>query len=67
MSTLEATSRTAAEALYRRMQEELYTRVPLEAMWTITTQRVIAKSVQGFVENPAYPEVVFFYQLHPQT
>lgn len=66
MSTLEATGRTAAEALYRQMQEELYTRVPLEAMWTITTQRVIAKSVQGFVENPAYPEVVFFYQLHPQ-
>jgi peptide/nickel transport system substrate-binding protein len=67
VGTLEATNRAQAEELYRQMQDEIYQQVPVIALWTITNQRVIAKSVEGFTENPAYPEVVFFYQLHPKT
>jgi peptide/nickel transport system substrate-binding protein len=60
---LTAVNRARAAALYTTMQDEVYGDVPLIAMYTVITQRVLQKSVQGFVENPAYPEVVFFYQL----
>jgi peptide/nickel transport system substrate-binding protein len=64
---LTAVNRAKAEAQYATMQDEVYQDVPLIALYTVVTQRVLQKSVQGFVENPSYPEVVFFYQLRPKS
>lgn len=53
-------------AIYRQMQLEIYQAVPIEALYTQTSRRVILNSVGNYHDNPAYPEVVFVYNLQPK-
>jgi peptide/nickel transport system substrate-binding protein len=64
--SLTATNRQAADRLYVSLQKTLMHDVPLVPMYDQVYQRTMLKSVGGFVENPAYPNVVFAYNLHPQ-
>ncbi|HEX2588878.1 MAG TPA: ABC transporter substrate-binding protein [Gaiellales bacterium] len=62
---LSATNRPAAINLYSQIQTTLLHDSPALFLGTETYQRVMQKSVGGFVDNPAYPNVVFVYSLHP--
>jgi peptide/nickel transport system substrate-binding protein len=63
--TLTATNRTGADALYVQLQKQLLNDAPSVPLYDQAYQRTMLKSVGGFVENPAYPNVVFAYELHP--
>jgi peptide/nickel transport system substrate-binding protein len=39
--------------------------VPALSIYTQVYQRAMQSSVQGFQENPAYPNVIFVYDLSP--
>jgi peptide/nickel transport system substrate-binding protein len=67
VEALTVTNKTQAEDVYKQMEQTVYDQVPIEALYTVKTQRVMASTVGGLVENPAYADVVFFYQLHPQS
>ena len=62
---LSATDRQKAISLYSQIQTELLHDSPALFLGTQTYERVMQKSVGGFVDNPAYPSVVFVYSLHP--
>ena len=62
---LAGTSRTAATALYAQMQHTIYQDVPAISASTIVYQRAMLSSVRGYIDNPAYPNVVFVYDLQP--
>ena len=64
--SLTATDRQAANDLYVNLQKKLMQDVPSIPLYDQAYQRTMLKSVGGFVENPAYPNVVFAYNLHPQ-
>ena len=64
-SALAATDREAASQMYVRMQETLYEDDPALPLYTQVYQRAMLDSVQGFVDDPAYPNVVFGYELTP--
>lgn len=64
--SLSATNRQAADELYVNLQKKLMQDVPSIPLYDQAYQRTMLKSVGGFVENPAYPNVVFAYNLHPQ-
>ncbi len=60
-----ATDRHKAIATYKEMQELLLKAAPALSLYTQVYQRAMLSSVKGFVENPAYPNVVFAYDLTP--
>jgi peptide/nickel transport system substrate-binding protein len=62
---LTATNPTAASQLYRTMQTELLHQAPLQALYNVNYQYAIRTSATGFKSNPAYPGVVFVYNLKP--
>ena len=64
-SAVAATDREAASQMYVRMQETLYEDDPALPLYTQVYQRAMLDSVQGFVDDPAYPNVVFGYELTP--
>jgi peptide/nickel transport system substrate-binding protein len=64
-STLAATDREQAAQLYEQMQRELFADAPALPLYTQTYQRAMLSSVEGFQDNPAYPNVVFAYELTP--
>lgn len=59
-----ATNPAKAQALYRRMEMTVHKDVPLIAMYTVRTQRILPSSIVGFTDNPSYPDVVFVYDVH---
>ena len=61
-----AANRSQGEAIYHEMQMTVYREVPIESLYTQTTRRVILNSVGNYQDNPAYPEVVFVYNLQPK-
>ena len=63
--SLTATNRAKADALYVQLQRLLLKDAPSVPLYDQAYQRTMLKSVGGFVENPAYPNVVFAYELHP--
>jgi len=63
--SLTATNRAKADALYQTLQKQLLQDAPSVPLYDQAYQRTMLKSVGGFVENPAYPNVVFAYDLHP--
>jgi peptide/nickel transport system substrate-binding protein len=63
--SLTATNRAKADALYQQLQKQLLQDAPSVPFYDQAYQRTMLKSVGGFVENPAYPNVVFTYDLHP--
>ena len=62
---LTATNRAKADALYKQLQRTLLQDAPSVPLYDQAYQRSMLKSVAGFQENPAYPNVVFTYDLHP--
>jgi len=62
-SAEEATNPTAALADYRSAQVMLYTDLPGLGVVDLKNLYLLRSNVHGFTDNPAYPLVVFFYQL----
>jgi peptide/nickel transport system substrate-binding protein len=60
-----ASDRQAAVGLYQQMQQTLSQDLPALSIYTQVYQRAMQSSVQGFQENPAYPNVIFVYDLTP--
>ncbi|GGL93742.1 peptide ABC transporter substrate-binding protein [Streptomyces fumigatiscleroticus] len=58
-----ATDPDGAERTYRTMQEMLIADAPALFLGTMTYQRVLSSRVEGFTDNPAYANVVFFHEL----
>jgi peptide/nickel transport system substrate-binding protein len=61
-----ATNRPQAIDTYKQMQDLLLQAMPAISLYTQVYQKAMLSSVGGFVENPAYPNVVFGYGLTPQ-
>ena len=61
---LTATDPDAAKQTYADLQDELVTQqAVVEPLYVQNYQRAYADSVQGYVDNPAYPNVVFVHDL----
>jgi peptide/nickel transport system substrate-binding protein len=60
-----AVNKTAGAALYGTMQNEVYQYAPTTTLWTVNYQRVLSAGITGYTDNPAYPNVVFVYDLKP--
>ncbi|GGM16903.1 peptide ABC transporter substrate-binding protein [Streptomyces fumigatiscleroticus] len=58
-----ATDPDEAVRTYRRMQEILIRDAPVLFLGTNTYQRVLRSDVKGYVDNPAYANVVFVHDL----
>jgi peptide/nickel transport system substrate-binding protein len=61
-----ATSRAKATAMYQQIENQLVTDRPALFLGTQVYQRAYSTSVGNYVDNPAYPNVVFVYNLTPQ-
>jgi peptide/nickel transport system substrate-binding protein len=64
-SVVAATDRDRATQMYGDMQQTLYNDEPAIPLYTQVYQRAMLSQVDGFVDNPAYPNVVFGYELTP--
>jgi len=62
---LSATDRDAAIDMYTDIQTKLLEDSPALFLGVQTYQRAMQKSVEGYVDNPAYPNVVFVHSLTP--
>lgn len=60
---LEGADRDAALAMYLEAQGILFEDVPAIPIFDRDDIFVYRADLEGFVDNPAYPQVVFFYQL----
>lgn len=65
IQTLTATNRDQAAAEYVTMQQQLIDDAVVVVPYVQNYQRVLLASVGGFVDNPAYAQVVFAYDLTP--
>ncbi|RCG29853.1 ABC transporter substrate-binding protein [Sphaerisporangium album] len=66
LPALTATDRAAAEKAYAGLQARIIDEhAAVAVLFTQNYQRAYAKSVQGYADNPAYPNVVFVYDLKP--
>ncbi|WP_336206308.1 ABC transporter substrate-binding protein [Nonomuraea sp. LPB2021202275-12-8] len=65
---LTATDLFGAETAYTNLQEKIIQEQAAVAVpYVQTYQRALTADVQGYVDNPAYPNVVFFYDLKPAS
>jgi peptide/nickel transport system substrate-binding protein len=64
---LSATDRQAAINMYTDIQTTLLQDSPALFLGVQTYQRAMQKSVSGYVDNPAYPNVVFVHTLTPKA
>jgi peptide/nickel transport system substrate-binding protein len=60
-----ASNRGKSITLYRQLQTTLLKDAPVIPLYVQQYQRTMLKSVSGFVDNPAYPNVTFVYDLKP--
>jgi peptide/nickel transport system substrate-binding protein len=61
-----ATDRGAAQKAYADLQTQLIDRQAAVAVpWVVNYQRAYLGGVQGYTDNPAYPNVVFVHELEP--
>jgi peptide/nickel transport system substrate-binding protein len=66
LPALTATDKAGAEKAYADLQTKIIgDRAAVAVPYVQNYQRAFAKSVQGYVDNPAYPNVVFVYDLTP--
>ncbi|HEY0187852.1 MAG TPA: ABC transporter substrate-binding protein [Cellulomonas sp.] len=64
LPSLTATDSDAAQAAYVELQQLIEVQdAAVTTLWTDTYQRAFRDDVQGFTDNPAYPNVVFAYEL----
>ncbi|MBX5476231.1 MAG: ABC transporter substrate-binding protein [Clostridia bacterium] len=61
---ISATDRAQAEAKYAQAQEILVRDAPAVFIYDQNYVRPVRKSFGGYVDNPAYPNVVFFYNAY---
>jgi peptide/nickel transport system substrate-binding protein len=66
-ASLAATDRAAAAQNYHDMQVTLLQDGVAIPVYTQVYQRAMLSSVSGFQDNPAYPSVVFAYDLTPEA
>ena len=64
-SVVTATDRDEATTMYEQMQADLAQDVPAIPLYTQTYQRTMLAGIEGFTDNPAYPNVVWAYDLTP--
>ncbi|RNB81208.1 ABC transporter substrate-binding protein [Brevibacillus fluminis] len=57
-------NREKAIALYKQAQEILIKDVPGISLYDLKYERVLLPNFKGYVDNPAYPNVVFFYDTY---
>lgn len=62
---LAASNRAKATQLYRQMQTMLLRDAPVVPVFVSEYQRTLAAGVGGYVDNPAYPNVIYPYELKP--
>jgi peptide/nickel transport system substrate-binding protein len=60
-----ASNRPQAIALYRSMQSTLLHDAPAIPLYLQVYQHTLQNGVTGYVDNPAYPNVVYVYELKP--
>jgi peptide/nickel transport system substrate-binding protein len=65
VETLVATSQRAGASLYRQMQVEVLHSAPIAFLYNANYQYAMRTSFSGLTSNPAYPNVVFAYDLRP--
>lgn len=58
-------NRTQAAKTFEQAQELLVKDYPAIWIYDEKYERPISSSMQGFVDNPSYPGVVFWYNVHP--
>jgi peptide/nickel transport system substrate-binding protein len=64
-SVVAATDREEAAQMYEEMQRIVVEDAPAIPLYTQVYQRAMLDEVDGFQDNPAYPNVVFGYELTP--
>jgi peptide/nickel transport system substrate-binding protein len=62
---LAASDREASTQMFEDMQVTLFDDAPSISLYTQTYQRAMLKTFGGYVDNPAYANVVFVYDLTP--
>ncbi|MGN9847113.1 ABC transporter substrate-binding protein [Nonomuraea sp. H19] len=63
---LTVTDKTAAQRAYEQATKRvLDQRAAVALPWVVNYQRAYQGGIQGYVDNPAYPDVVFAYDLRP--
>jgi peptide/nickel transport system substrate-binding protein len=67
VESLVATRTAAARQLYRRMQVEILRAAPIVFLYNSNYQYAMTSRFSGLRVNPAYPNVVFAYDLRPST
>jgi len=60
---LEGTNPKRAEQLYKMVETILRRDLPAVPLYQINDIYVVHRSIKGFTSNPAYPNVVFFYEI----
>ncbi len=63
VESLVATSPSAGSALYRTMQVEVLKQAPIVFLYNANYQYAMQNNFSGFQVNPAYPNVIFVYNL----
>jgi len=65
---LSATDTTKAQEAYGAVQRKIIDdQAAVAVPYVQNYQRALSAKVQGYVDNPAYPNVVFVYDLKPAT
>jgi peptide/nickel transport system substrate-binding protein len=65
VESLVATDPSAGSALYRTMQVEILKQAPIVFLYNANYQYAMSETFSGFQVNPAYPNVIFVYNLKP--
>jgi peptide/nickel transport system substrate-binding protein len=65
VESLVATNPTAGSALYKTMQVEVLKQAPIVFLYNTNYQYAMSNAFSGFQVNPAYPNVIFVYNLKP--
>ena len=65
MESLIATNRVAGVNLYHSMQVEILRQAPIAFLYNDNYQYAMLTGFTGLQVNPAYPNVVFAYNLKP--
>ena len=65
VESLVATSPASGAQLYRTMQVEILQQAPIAFLYNTNYQYAMVSTFTGFQVNPAYPSVVFAYDLRP--
>ncbi len=64
LPALTATDTDAAQAAYEQLQQRIEVEdAAVSTLWVDTYQRAFRDDVQGYTDNPAYPNVVFVHEL----